>query len=101
MLVPVNRDRWTSYSLKSENMEDEKSRSKKSRVEKKLEIKQKLISSCKEPRMLQEISEYLDFSDKYRMKRIYIDPLLEIELTMTSVESKTYPKQKYVVKNIK
>ncbi len=111
MLVPVNRGRWTSYSLNSEYMEDkksrseksrsEKSRSKKSRVEKKLEIKQKLISYCKEPRTLQEISEYLDFSDKYRMKRVYIDPLLEIELIMTSAESKTDPKQKYVVKNVK
>ncbi|MCI5990203.1 MAG: hypothetical protein MRZ12_05140 [Bacteroidales bacterium] len=31
MLVPVNKGRWTSYSLNSEYMEREKSRSKKSR----------------------------------------------------------------------
>lgn len=43
-------------------------------------------------------SEYLGYSDKYRMKRFYIDPLLGEVLTMTSIESKTDPKQKYVVK---
>lgn len=31
MLVPVNKGRWTSYSLNSEYMGDKKSRSKKSR----------------------------------------------------------------------
>ena len=53
---------------------------------------------CKEPRTLQEISEHLGYSDKYRMKRFYIDPLLGDVLTMTSKESKTDPNQKYVVK---
>lgn len=101
MLVPVNRGRWTSYSLNSEYLE-EKSRSKsqgvKSRKEKRQETIQNLISYCKEPRTLQDISEYLGYSDKYRMKRIYIDPLLDEVLIMTSAESKTDPKQKYVVK---
>ena len=59
---------------------------------------QKLISYCKEPLTLQEISEHLGYSDKYRMKRFYIDPLLGDVLTMTSKESKTDPNQKYVVK---
>ena len=113
MLVPVNRGRWTSYSLNYEYLEEEKSRSKsqgvksqgvksqgvKSRNEKKQETIQKLIGYCKEPRTLQDISEYLGYSDKYRMKRIYIDPLLGDVLIMTSAESKTDPKQKYVVKN--
>lgn len=112
MLVPVNRGRWTSYSLNYEYLEEEKSRSKsqgvksqgvesqgvKSRKEKRQETIQKLISYCKEPRTLKEISEYLGYSDKYRMKRIYIDPLLGDVLIMTSAESKTDPKQKYVVK---
>ena len=73
----------------------------KSRNEKKQETIQKLIGYCKEPRTLQDISEYLGYSDKYRMKRIYIDPLLGDVLIMTSAESKTDPKQKYVVKNVK
>ena len=111
MLVPVNRGRWTSYSLNYEYLEEEKSRSKsqgvksqgvknqgvKSRNEKKQETIQKLISYCEEPRTLKEIPEYLGYSDKYRMKRIYIDPLLGDVLIMTSAESKTDPKQKYVV----
>ena len=103
MLIPVNKGRWTCYSLNSDYMESEKSRSeksrsKKSREEKKKETIQELINFCKEPRNLQEISEHLDFSDKYRMKRFYIDPLLDDVLTMTSSENKTDPKQKYVVK---
>ena len=112
MLVPVNKGRWTSYSLNSEYMENEKSRSKsqgvksqgvksqgvKSRDEKRQETIQELMNYCKEPRTLQEISEHLGYSDKYRMKRFYIDPLLGDVLTMTSTESKTDPKQKYVVK---
>ena len=58
MLVPVNRGRWTSYSLNYEYLEEEKSRSKsqgvksqgvesqgvKSRNEKRQETIQKLIS---------------------------------------------------------
>ena len=102
MLVPVNKGRWTSYSLNSEYMGDKKSRSKsqgvKSRNEKRLKTIQKLMNYCKEPRTLQEISEHLGYSDKYRMKRVYIDPLLDDVLTMTSAGSKTDPKQKYVVK---
>lgn len=65
---------------------------------KRQETIQKLMSYCKEPRTLQEISERLGYSDKYRMKRFYIDPLLGDVLTMTSKESKTDPNQKYVVK---
>ena len=115
MLVPVNKGRWTSYSLNSEYNQSKKSRSKsqgvksqgvksqgvKSRNEKRQETIQKLIGYCKEPRTLQDISDYLGYSDKYRMKRVYIDALLGKELLMTSAESKTDPKQKYVVKNVK
>lgn len=110
MLVPANKGRWTSYSLNSEYIEKSRSNSQgvksqgvKSQVVKSREVKrqetiQKLISYCKEPRTLQEISEHLGYSDKYRMKRFYIDPLLGDVLTMTSKESKTDPNQKYVVK---
>lgn len=110
MLVPANKGRWTSYSLNSEYIEKSRSNSQgvksqgvksqgvKSREVKRQETIQKLISYCKEPRTLQEISERLGYSDKYRMKRFYIDPLLGDVLTMTSKESKTDPNQKYVVK---
>lgn len=105
MLVPANKGRWTSYSLNSEYIEKSRSKSQgvKSQGVKSREVKrqvtiQKLMSYCKEPRTLQEISEHLGYSDKYRMKRFYIDPLLGDVLTMTSKESKTDPNQKYVVK---
>ena len=110
MLVPANKGRWTSYSLNSEYIEKSRSKSQgvksqgvksqgvKSREVKRQETIRKLMNYCKEPRTLQEISEYLGYSDKYRMKRFYIDPLLGDVLTMTSTESKTDPKQKYVVK---
>lgn len=110
MLVPANKGRWTSYSLNSEYIEKSRSNSQgvksqgvksqgvKSREVKRQETIQKLVSYCKEPRTLQEISEHLGYSDKYRMKRFYIDPLLGDVLTMTSKESKTDPNQKYVVK---
>lgn len=75
-----------------------KSQGVKSRNEKRQETIQKLIANCKEPCTLNEISEYLGYSDKYRMKRVYIDPLLGDVLIMTSAETKTDPKQKYVVK---
>lgn len=110
MLVPANKGRWTSYSLNSEYIEKSRSNSRgvksqgvksqgvKSREVKRQETIRKLMNYCKEPRTLQEISEHLGYSDKYRMKRFYIDPLLGDVLTMTSKESKTDPNQKYVVK---
>lgn len=60
------------------------------------EITQKLIDFCIEPRTLQEISDYLGYSEKYKMKRKYIDPLLGTFLQMTSSSSKNDPTQKYV-----
>jgi len=46
---------------------------------------------------LQEIVQELGFSDRYNMKRKYINPLLGDVLQMTSVENKNAPTQKYVV----
>ncbi|MEB3074506.1 Fic family protein [Capnocytophaga gingivalis] len=46
---------------------------------------------------MQEIAQELGFSDRYKMKRKYINPLLGDVLQMTSVESKNAPTQKYVV----
>ena len=103
MLVPANKGRWTSYSLNSEYIEKSRSKSQgvKSqgvgrRERKRQETTQKLMDYCKEPRTLQEISDYLNFSDKYRMKRFYINPLLGNVLEMTYSENKNNPSQRYV-----
>ena len=53
---------------------------------------------CHKLRTLQEIASYLGFSDRYRMKRVYIDPILGDLLEMTFAENKNNPAQKYVVK---
>lgn len=56
----------------------------------------RLIAFCAKPRTLQEIADYLGFSDRYRMKRIYIDPILGKYIRMTDEESINSPHQKYV-----
>ena len=68
----------------------------KARSNKKEKIIEHIIAFCQEPRTLQEIAQELGFSDRYKMKRKYIDPLLGDILQMTFVESKNAPTQKYV-----
>ena len=63
---------------------------------KKQEIMDLLVAFCHEPHTLQEIASHLGFSDRYRMKRVYIDPILGDLLEMTSMETKNDPTQKYV-----
>ena len=80
---------------------EENSRSKGQGVEearsnKKKETIERIIAFCQEPRTLQEIAQELGLSDRYKMKRKYIDPLLGNTLQMTSVESKNAPTQKYI-----
>lgn len=70
MLVSTNKGRWTSYSINAEY-----SQGVKSREQKKQETIDSLIAYCREPHTLQEIAAYLGFSDRYRMKRVYIDPI--------------------------
>ena len=119
MLVSTNKGRWTSYSInfnyaqgvkakeqrsrsKSQGVKvkEQKSRSKsqgvKTKEQRKEGIIEDLITYCQQPRTLQEIADYLGYSDKYRMKRVYIDPILDDLLRMTVSESKTAPTQKYV-----
>ena len=111
MLVSTNKGRWTSYSINVDYSQGVKSRSKsqgvesrsksqgvKSREQKKQETIDSLIAYCREPRTLQEIAAYLGFSDRYRMKRVYIDPILGDLLEMTSAEAKNSPAQKYRTK---
>ena len=69
----------------------------KARSNKKEKIIERIIAFCQEPHTLQEIEQELGFSDRYKMKRKYINPLLGDVLQMTSVESKNAPTQKYVV----
>ena len=81
---------------------EENSRSKtqgveeNSRSNKKRDAIERIIAFCQEPHTLQEIAEELGFSDRYWMKKHYIDPLLGNTLQMTSVESKNAPTQKYI-----
>ncbi|MFC2350152.1 MAG: Fic family protein, partial [Capnocytophaga granulosa] len=67
------------------------------RSNKKKETIEHIIAFCQEPRTLQEIAQELGLSDRYKMKRKYIDPLLGNTLQMTSGESKNAPTQKYIV----
>ena len=122
MLLSTNKGRWTTYSInekysqgvensrsKTQGVENsrsktqgvENSRSKtqgveKARSNKKEKIIEHIIVFCQEPHTLQEIAQELGFSDRYWMKKNYIDPLLGDMLQMTSVESKNAPTQKYV-----
>ena len=111
MLLSTNKGRWTTYSINekySQGVENsrsktqgvENSRSKTQGVENSRSKKEKIIEHiivfCQEPHTLQEIAQELGFSDRYWMKKNYIDPLLGDMLQMTSVESKNAPTQKYV-----
>lgn len=69
---------------------DEKAVSKKEKNE------QKLLAFCKEPKTLSEICEHLGMTDRYKVKKRYIDPLLNKSLRMTEPESPKSPTQKYV-----
>ena len=108
MLLSTNKGRWTTYVINKEYTQGvEKARSKtqgvkrqgveKARSNKKEKIIERIIAFCQEPHTLQEIAQELGFSDRYKMKRKYINPLLGDVLQMTSVESKNAPTQKYVV----
>ncbi len=68
-------------------------------LQRKQDIKNLLMVYCRQPRTLREIADYLGYSDKYRMKKVYIDPILGELLKMTSSESKNNPTQKYVTMN--
>ena len=101
MLLSTNKGRWTTYSINEKYSQGvENSRSKTQGVEKERSKKEKIIEHiivfCQEPHTLQEIAQELGFSDRYWMKKNYIDPLLGDMLQMTSVESKNAPTQKYV-----
>ena len=107
MLLSTNKGRWTTYSINEkygldvkrqgvERQGVERQGVEKARSNKKEKIIEHIIAFCQEPHTLQEIAQELGFSDRYKMKRKYIDPLLGDILQMTFVESKNAPTQKYV-----
>ena len=57
---------------------------------------QKLLAFCIEPKSLSEICKHLGLKDRYKVKKKYIDPLLNKSLRMTEPESPNSPTQKYV-----
>lgn len=61
------------------------------------EVRQKLMDFCVEPRSLSEICEFLGLRDRYKVKKRYINPLLNAVLAMTIPEIPKSPFQKYVV----
>ena len=60
-------------------------------------ILERIAEYCKEPRSLAEIAEHLGLSDRYKMKKKYIDPLLSRYLEMTLPETPNNPAQRYVL----
>ena len=100
MLLSNNKRRWANYTINLDYAQNEKSRSKsqgvKSRSNKRQEIEARIIAFCSTPRTLLEIAEELGYAERYRMKRIYINPLIGTRLEMTSSSSKTDPTQRYV-----
>lgn len=60
-----------------------------------------LLDYCSVPRSMSEICKHIGLKDKYKVKKKYIDPLLNTKLTMTEPNSPNSPTQKYVViKNV-
>ena len=57
---------------------------------------QMLLAFCAEPKSLSETCKHLGLKDKYKVKKRYIDPLLNKSLRMTEPESPKSPTQKYV-----
>jgi predicted HTH transcriptional regulator len=86
----VSNDEKAVSSGKKAVSNDEKAVSKKEKNE------QKLLAFCKEPKTLSEICEHLGMTDRYKVKKRYIDPLLNKSLRMTEPESPKSPTQKYV-----
>ena len=57
---------------------------------------QMLLAFCVEPKSLSETCKHLGLKDRYKVKKRYIDPLLNKSLRMTEPESPNSPTQKYV-----
>ena len=64
------------------------------------QILERIAIYCKEPKSLAEIAEHLGLSDRYKMKKKYIDPLLGRYLEMTQPETPNSPAQRYVLTEV-
>lgn len=115
MLISQNKGRWTCYEFnrdydksknsrsKNQGVDSKNSRSKNqgvnsknSRSSKLREKQIRIIEFCKTPRTLLEIAEEMKLSDRYHMKRKYIDPLLKLDYLRPLEENKTAPNQRYI-----
>lgn len=96
MLLSTNKRRWTTYQINPSYPNEKKHTPPPSKQKiKKENITQRIIAFCHSPRTLKEIAEKLGFSDRFYMKRIYIDPILNKKLQMTNTDNKTSSKQTY------
>ena len=75
---------------------ESRSKSQGVRAQKSRSRSQKILDFCKTPRTLSEIAKELNLSDRYNMKRRYIDPLLEGGSLSMLEANKTAPTQKYI-----
>ena len=64
------------------------------------QILERIANYCKEPKSLAEIARHLGLSDRYKMKKKYIDPLLGRYLEMTLPETPNSPAQRYVMTGV-
>ena len=63
------------------------------------DLQNRLISFCKTPKSLAEIAEFLNYKDRHKLKKNYIDPLLGAALQMTIPDKPTSRFQQYVAIN--
>lgn len=91
-----NGEKAASNSKKAVSSEEKAASNEKKAVSKKEVKEQKLLAFCKEPKSLSEICEHLGMTDRYKVKKRYIDPILNKSLRMTEPESPNSPTQKYV-----
>jgi ATP-dependent DNA helicase RecG len=59
-------------------------------------IQEKILDFCDEPKSLKEIADFLNYTDKYKLKKKYINLLLGDLLRMTVPDKPTSNMQKYV-----
>ena len=91
-----NTDLAGSNGEKAGSNDEKAVSNEKKAVSKKEAKEQKLLAFCKEPKSLSEICEHLGVTDRYKVKKRYIDPILNKSLRMTEPESPNSPTQKYV-----
>lgn len=59
-------------------------------------VQDRLLIFCRSPKSLTEIAQFLNYKDKSKLKRNYINPLLGESLQMTILDKPTSRMQKYV-----